>query len=75
MGLNGKTAGKGHASGGARRRNSKIHLLLDLIWSYFYYYLLIMGRNKMCPDVEEKEKSTGGSSHNNQRLNQWPAGI
>ena len=29
----------------------------------------------MCPDVEEKEKSTGGSAHKNQRLNQWPAGI
>ena len=74
MGLNGKTACKGHASGGARRGNSKIHLLLDLIWSYFYY-LLIMGRNNMCPDVEEKEKSTGGSAHKNQRLNRWPAGI
>ena len=74
MGLNGKTAGKGHASGGARRGNSKIHLLLDLIWSYFYY-LLIMGRNNMCPDVEEKEKSTDGSAHKNQRLNRWTAGI
>ena len=74
MGLNGKTDGKGQSSGGARRGNSKIHLLLDLICSYFYY-LLIMGRKKMYPDVEEKEKSTGGSAHKNQRLNLWPAGI
>ena len=34
-----------------------------------------MGQNKMCPDVEEKETSTGGSAHKNQHLNQWPAGI
>ena len=34
-----------------------------------------MGRNNMCPDVEEKEKSTDGSAHKNQRLNRWTAGI
>ena len=59
--------------------NSKVQLLLDLICPPFYCLLISfssnMGRNKLCPNGEEKEKSTGGSSHKNQHLNQWPAGI
>ena len=58
--------------------NSKVQLL-DLVCPPFYYLLISfssnMGRSKLCPDGEEQEKSTGGSAHKNQRLNQWPAGI
>ena len=34
-----------------------------------------MGQNKICPDGDERKEESGGSSHKNKKLNQWPAGI
>ena len=34
-----------------------------------------MGLNKMCLYGDERKEKSGGSSHKNKKLNQWPAGI
>ena len=34
-----------------------------------------MGQNKICPDGDERKEESGRSSHQNKKLNQWPAGI
>ena len=52
-----------------------VHCLLIFHYVLCSFSLKKMGRNKICPDSESKESSTGGSAHKNKRLNQWPAGI
>ena len=62
--------------------NSKVQLL-DLIYPPFFCLLISflcsfisnMGRNKICPDGDERKEESGGSSYKNMKLNQWPAGI
>ena len=64
--------------------NSEVELV-DLLCPPFYYLLIFhysfcsfssnMGQNKICPDGDERKEESGGSSHMNMKLNQWPAGI
>ena len=54
-----------------------VHCLLIFHYVLCSFSLKKMGRNKnkICPDSQSMELSTGGSAHKNKRLNQWPAGI
>ena len=54
-----------------------VHCLLIFHYVLCSFSLKKMGRskNKICPDSDSKESSTGGSAHKGKSLNQWPAGI
>ena len=55
--------------------SSPVHCLLIFHYVLCSFSLKKMGRNKICPDSDSKESSTGGSAHKGKSLNQWPAGI
>ena len=52
-----------------------VHCILIFHYVLCSFSLKKMGRNKICPDSDSKESSTGGSAHKGKSLNQWPAGI